>query len=227
MARAQFSAETSGGGAFVRQPNRFTGRVTADSTSPPGGGPGRAGPLAAGGRPVPADLVPRPARGRTGRGSCAACSGWTTRSRWAPSTRSATSGAGRSPSTRTASTRSSASSFLSEAYLATDPDYTGRVTVPALVDTLTGRVVTNDYPQLTLDLSTEWRSLHAPDAPDLYPVDAAPRDGRADGRDPHRRQQRRLPVRVRHLAGGVRRGVPGALRPAGRARPSGWPGSAT
>ena len=52
--------------------------------------------------------------------------------------------------------------FLSEAYLATDPDYDGRVTVPALVDTLTGRVVTNDYPQLTLDLSTEWRHCTRP-----------------------------------------------------------------
>ena len=38
MARAQFSAETAGGGAFVSQPNRFTGRVTPHSTSPPGGG---------------------------------------------------------------------------------------------------------------------------------------------------------------------------------------------
>lgn len=37
MARAQFSAETAGSGEFVRQPNRFTGRVTPDSDSLPGG----------------------------------------------------------------------------------------------------------------------------------------------------------------------------------------------
>src|SRR5690606_29908256 len=33
----------------------------------------------------------------------------------------------------------------------------------------TGQVVTNDYPQITLDLSTEWREHHRPGAPDLYP----------------------------------------------------------
>ena len=59
--------------------------------------------------------------------------------------------------------------FLSEAYRATDPSYEDRVTVPTIVDTLSGRVVTNDYPQISLDLSTEWVDLHAPGAPDLYP----------------------------------------------------------
>lgn len=47
--------------------------------------------------------------------------------------------------------------FLSEAYRNADPDYDGRVTVPALVDTTTGGVVTNDYPQITLDFSLRWR----------------------------------------------------------------------
>jgi putative glutathione S-transferase len=59
--------------------------------------------------------------------------------------------------------------YLSEAYLFTDPEYAGRVTVPCIVDTLTGRVVTNDYPQISLDLSTEWTAFHRPGAPDLYP----------------------------------------------------------
>ena len=61
--------------------------------------------------------------------------------------------------------------FLSEAYLATDPQYEGRVTVPAIVDTISGRVVTNDYPQITLDLSTEWVDFHADGAPELLPAD--------------------------------------------------------
>ena len=39
-----------------------------------------------------------------------------------------------------------------EAYLRTDPAYDGRVTVPALIDVESGLVVTNDYPQITLDL---------------------------------------------------------------------------
>jgi putative glutathione S-transferase len=29
--------------------------------------------------------------------------------------------------------------------------------------------VTNDYPQITLDFSTEWTAFHASDAPELYP----------------------------------------------------------
>ena len=59
--------------------------------------------------------------------------------------------------------------YLSQAYRATDPDYSGRVTVPSIVDTRSGQVVTNDYPQITLDLSTRWREHHRPGAPDLYP----------------------------------------------------------
>ncbi|HEX6248160.1 MAG TPA: glutathione S-transferase C-terminal domain-containing protein [Nocardioidaceae bacterium] len=59
--------------------------------------------------------------------------------------------------------------YLSEAYLRTDPSYDGRVTVPALVDVESGLVVTNDFPQMTLDFSTEWREHHREGAPDLYP----------------------------------------------------------
>src|SRR5205807_1563472 len=64
--------------------------------------------------------------------------------------------------------------FLADAYRRTDPDFTGRVTVPCIVDTHTGKVVTNDYPQITLDLSTEWRAFHHPNAPDLYPEPLRP-----------------------------------------------------
>jgi putative glutathione S-transferase len=48
-------------------------------------------------------------------------------------------------------------------------DYQRGITVPAIVDTTTGSVVNNDYPSITLRLSTEWRQLHRPGAPDLYP----------------------------------------------------------
>jgi putative glutathione S-transferase len=58
---------------------------------------------------------------------------------------------------------------LQEAYLARDPGYDRGITVPAIVDVPTGQVVTNDYAQITLDLSTEWRAHHRPGAPDLYP----------------------------------------------------------
>jgi putative glutathione S-transferase len=58
---------------------------------------------------------------------------------------------------------------IQDAYLARIPGYDRGVTVPCLVDVPTGQVVTNDYPQMTLDLSTEWSEYHRVGAPDLYP----------------------------------------------------------
>ena len=58
---------------------------------------------------------------------------------------------------------------LKDAYLARDPEYPRGITVPAIVDEQTGAVVTNDFPQITLDFSTEWTQHHRPGAPDLYP----------------------------------------------------------
>jgi putative glutathione S-transferase len=61
---------------------------------------------------------------------------------------------------------------LRDAYLATEPGYMGGVSVPTLIDTVTGQVVTNDFSQLTLDLATQWGSLARAGAPDLYPLEA-------------------------------------------------------
>lgn len=61
---------------------------------------------------------------------------------------------------------------LQENYFARFPDYPRGITVPALVDVPSGGVVTNNYPQLTFDLSTQWREHHRPGAPDLIPQDA-------------------------------------------------------
>jgi putative glutathione S-transferase len=58
---------------------------------------------------------------------------------------------------------------LQEAYFARFPGYDRGITVPAMVEVPTGQVVTNDYAQITLDLSTEWRAYHRPGAPELYP----------------------------------------------------------
>ena len=58
---------------------------------------------------------------------------------------------------------------LQEAFFARFPDYSRGITVPAIVDERTGQVVTNDYPQMTLDLSTEWTEHHREGAPQLYP----------------------------------------------------------
>jgi putative glutathione S-transferase len=59
--------------------------------------------------------------------------------------------------------------FLAEAYDARRIDYTNGVSVPAIVDVPTGKLVTNDFAQITLDLSTQWREHHRDGAPDLYP----------------------------------------------------------
>ncbi|HYQ74494.1 glutathione S-transferase family protein [Cellulomonas sp.] len=58
---------------------------------------------------------------------------------------------------------------IQDAYFRRFPDYPKGITVPAIVDVPTGAVVTNDYAQLTLDLSTEWTAHHRAGAPDLYP----------------------------------------------------------
>ncbi len=58
---------------------------------------------------------------------------------------------------------------LQQAFFARDPEYPRGITVPALVDIPTGKVVTNDFAQMTLDFSTEWTRYHRPGAPDLYP----------------------------------------------------------
>lgn len=58
---------------------------------------------------------------------------------------------------------------LAEAYFARFPGYDRGITVPAIVDVPTGQVVTNDYAQMSLDLSTQWTEYHRDGAPDLYP----------------------------------------------------------
>ncbi|MEU2431580.1 glutathione S-transferase C-terminal domain-containing protein [Streptomyces sp. NPDC007861] len=58
---------------------------------------------------------------------------------------------------------------LREAYLARDPGYDRGVTVPAIVEVPTGQVVTNDYAQITIDMSLEWTAYHRDGAPALYP----------------------------------------------------------
>jgi glutathionyl-hydroquinone reductase len=58
--------------------------------------------------------------------------------------------------------------YLGEAYRLADPDCDGGITVPAIVDVPSGAVVTNDYPQITLGLSTPWREHHRDGALDLY-----------------------------------------------------------
>ncbi len=58
---------------------------------------------------------------------------------------------------------------LKDAYEKRFPGYPKGITVPAIVDVPSGGVVTNDFPQMTLDLTTEWTAHHRDGAPDLFP----------------------------------------------------------
>ena len=158
MATAQFTAETAGSGEFVRQSNRFTARITADGSSGWPAEPGRYRLVASLACPwAHRAVIVRRLLGLEEAISLAVVDPIRDERGW----RFTLDDGGRDPVLGI--------SYLSEAYLGTDPDYAGRVTVPAIVDIATGRVVTNDYPEITLDLSTQWRAHHRDDAPDLYP----------------------------------------------------------
>ena len=163
----QFASETAGG-EWKRQGNRFTDRIAADSDSGPGEGPDAHGrwPVEAGRYRLVVSLacpwahrsvIVRELLGLQDAMSLAVVDPVRDDRGW----RFWLDGDHRDPVL--------GAEFLSEPYLRSDPTYDGRVTVPCIVDTATGLVVTNDYPQITLDLSTQWRSLHRAGAPDLYP----------------------------------------------------------
>lgn len=59
--------------------------------------------------------------------------------------------------------------YLSEIYTKTDLDYTGRPTVPVMIDVHKQQVVNNDYLKLTNYFETVWAPFHKENAPDLYP----------------------------------------------------------
>ncbi|MEI2778155.1 MAG: glutathione S-transferase C-terminal domain-containing protein [Tetrasphaera sp.] len=58
---------------------------------------------------------------------------------------------------------------LKDAYDKRFPGYPKGITVPAVVDIPSGAVVTNDFPSITQDLSTQWREYHREGAPNLWP----------------------------------------------------------
>ncbi len=58
---------------------------------------------------------------------------------------------------------------LKDAFEVRFPGYPRGITVPAIVDIPSGGAVTNDFKQITLDLSTEWTAFHRDGAPELYP----------------------------------------------------------
>jgi glutathione S-transferase/putative glutathione S-transferase len=63
--------------------------------------------------------------------------------------------------------------LLREAYEATEPGYSGHISVPTLWDTVTGRIVSNAYNAMANNLVTAFDGVidASPGAPDLYPED--------------------------------------------------------
>ena len=158
MTRAQFAGETNDAGAFRRQPNRFTDRPSGQEGERWPIGPDRY-------RLIWSRACPWAHRSRIVLGllglerviSVGTIDPLRDELGW----RFTLDPDGRDPVLGIR--------YLRDAYLATDPSYDGRVTVPALVDVESGLVVTNDFPQMTLDFSTEWTEFHRSGAPDLYP----------------------------------------------------------
>ena len=155
---AEFAAETTKTGEFTRQPNRFTHRITSDGSS--------AYPVEAGRYRLVVSLacpwahrsiIVRRLLGLEQALPMAVVDPIRDERGW----RFTLDTGGKDPVLGI--------SFLSEAYHRADPDFEGRYMVPCIVDTQTGAVVTNDYPQISIDLSTQWTALHRRAAPNLYP----------------------------------------------------------
>lgn len=155
---SRFACEIDASGAFRRQGNRFTDRVTADGSS--------AFPVA----PARYELIASPAcpwshcaiivRRLLGLEDVIGLSVVELVTNGDMCWRFTTTGE-RISATEPAS--------LADAYLDTDPQYRDRVTVPVLYDRETRCVVSNDFIQIPLDFCTEWSAFHAPGAPQLYP----------------------------------------------------------
>ena len=154
----QFTQETGRSGEFVRQPNRFTDRITADGSSGFPAEPGRYHLYVSHACPwSQRAVIVRRLKGLEDVISMSVVDpirderGWAFRN-----------GDGHGPDPV------NSFSFLSEAYLATDPTFEGRYTVPVVWDRTEGRIVTNDYPAITLQLDTEFEE-YADGPIDLYP----------------------------------------------------------
>ena len=63
--------------------------------------------------------------------------------------------------------------LLRDAYQATEPGYDGHVSVPVLWDRETGQIVSNNFPDITIDLETQFGRWADP-AFDLYPAPLRP-----------------------------------------------------
>src|SRR5579884_3271073 len=128
MNRAQFPAETSADGAFVRQACTIRGRITADGSSGFKAEPGRYHLYVSLACPwAHRAVIVRRLLGLDDLISLSVVDPVRDERGWA--------------FTEGFEDPVNGFSFLSEAYFATDPDYAARVTVPCIWDRKTGRLV--------------------------------------------------------------------------------------
>lgn len=156
---AQFEAERSTDGAFVRQPSAITDRITADGST---GFPAEAGryhlyvslacPWAH------RQLIVRRLKGLEDAVSVGVVDPLRDERGWR-----FTEGEGHGPD------EVNGFAFLREAYDATVDDYRGRHTVPTIWDRERGRLVTNEFRVIDEQLDTEFTAVAARPELQLYP----------------------------------------------------------
>ncbi|CAN5905334.1 glutathione S-transferase C-terminal domain-containing protein [soil metagenome] len=156
---AQFPAETSADGAFVRQRYRFRDRITADGSSGYRAEPGRYHLYVSLACPwAHRTIIVRRLLGLEDVISMSVVDPMRDEKGWA-----FRDGDGHGPDPVCGF------AYLSAPYLRSDPTFTGRVTVPCIWDRVTERIVTNNYPDITIDFETQFSAFHRAGAPDLYP----------------------------------------------------------
>ena len=71
--------------------------------------------------------------------------------------------------------------FIKEAYEATEPGYEGHTSVPLLWDRKTSKIVSNNFPDISIDLGSEFRKWAKQPSVDLYPDDLRPQIDELNG----------------------------------------------
>jgi len=155
---AQLSKETRADGRFARQPNAFTDRITTDGSSGFPAEPGRYHLYVSLACPwAHRAVIVRRLKGLEDVISMSVVDPIRDERGWA-----FTEGSGHGPDPV------NGFAFLGEAYRATDPDFEGRYTVPVVWDRVTNRIVTNDYPDITLQFGAAFEAF-ADTGVQLYP----------------------------------------------------------
>ncbi len=158
---AQFIRETSPRGEFVRQPNAFRDRITADGSSGYRAEPGRYHLYVSLACPwAHRTLVVRALKGLEDAIDVSIVDPIRDEQGWAFRDVPGATG-----------DRLHAWSHLSSAYAATDPGYEGRISVPVLWDTRTQRIVNNESADIVVMLNEAFDAFASHAELDLYPVE--------------------------------------------------------